>query len=68
MLILRRLQELLDAYKAHYEVLTHSEPYTVQDEAHSPGSLMANVVMTKMRYEDYVRLVHPKVAKFAEHL
>ena len=22
----------------------------------------------KMRYDDYVRIVHPKIAKFAEHL
>jgi len=62
MSILRRLQDVLDAYKVPYEVLPHSETYTAQETAEVqrvPGDKMAKVVMVKKENGTPVMLVLP---------
>jgi Ala-tRNA(Pro) deacylase len=47
-LLLRRLQDFLDAQHIHYEVLDHHEAYTAPEVAHTlhvPGKMLAKVVM-----------------------
>jgi Ala-tRNA(Pro) deacylase len=48
--MIKKLQELLDAKKIKYQVLTHSTAYTAQEIAglqHVPGRQLAKVVMVK---------------------
>ena len=47
-LLLRRLQDFLDAQHIHYDVLDHHEAYTAPEVAHTlhvPGKMLAKVVM-----------------------
>jgi len=49
--MLTKLQELLDANRIKYQILTHSTAYTAQEIAalqHVPGRQMAKVVMVRM--------------------
>ncbi|MGE0824383.1 MAG: aminoacyl-tRNA deacylase [Candidatus Binatia bacterium] len=62
MVMVRRLQELLDSQKVPYEVLPHSETYTAQETAqvqHISGQQMAKVVMVKRESGRPVMLVLP---------
>jgi len=59
--ILRKLQELLDAHRVEYEVITHPQAFTAQEIAaaqHESGKEMAKVVMVRAG-ESYLMAVLP---------